>query len=128
MNRWIIFLSGLALVMLATTGGNAARAAGSTPPKAYVIAEIQVADPEAYRAYVAKISPVVKRFGGIYLARAGRTESVEGSPPAGRVVVIEFPSFAAAQTFEKDPEHLAVAAMRQRAASSRVFIVEGAAP
>jgi uncharacterized protein (DUF1330 family) len=52
---------------------------------------------------------------------------VEGEPPGGRIVVIEFDSLAAAQSFEDSADYRAVAALRQQAARSRVFLVEGAA-
>jgi uncharacterized protein (DUF1330 family) len=53
---------------------------------------------------------------------------VEGEPPRGRIVVIEFDSLAAARSFEDSPDYQAVAPLRHKAASSRVFLVEGANP
>jgi uncharacterized protein (DUF1330 family) len=52
---------------------------------------------------------------------------VEGDAPAGRIVVIEFVSLAAAQSFEDSAEYQAVAALRHKAARSRLFLVEGTA-
>jgi uncharacterized protein (DUF1330 family) len=97
-------------------------------PKAYVVADIRVINPEGYKAYLSAISPVVKKYGGAYIARAGRTATVEGSPPAGRVVIIEFPSFAAAEAFETSPEAVAAGAIRHQTATSRIFVVEGSNP
>ncbi|GBD55019.1 DUF1330 domain-containing protein [Microcystis aeruginosa NIES-298] len=101
---------------------------GTLAPRAYVIAEIQVTDPVGYKDYLAAISPIVEKFGGTYLARAGQTRSVEGPQPTGRVVIIEFPSFAAAQSFEEAPESIAAAKIRHRTATSRIFVVEGSSP
>ena len=98
-----------------------------TPP-AYIVAEIQVTDPTGYPEYLAAISPVVAKFGGRYLVRAGKTQQVEGSEPNGRIVIIEFPSFTAARSFEEAPESLAAANIRHRTATSRIFVVEGAVP
>jgi uncharacterized protein (DUF1330 family) len=50
---------------------------------------------------------------------------VEGEAPAGRIVVIEFDSLAAARSFEDSPEYRAAAQLRQKAAQGRVFLVEG---
>lgn len=97
-------------------------------PRAYVVAEIQVTDPVGYQDYLAAISPAVAKFGGTYLTRAGQTQSVEGTAPAGRVVIIEFPSFSAARAFEESPDNLAAAKIRHNTATSRIFIVEGSAP
>ena len=100
----------------------------SVAPKAYVVADIHVTNPSGYQAYLSAISPVVKKYGGIYIARAGRTSTVEGAPPSGRVVLIEFPSFAAAEAFEASPEAVAAGAIRHRTATSRIFVVEGTNP
>ena len=37
----------------------------------YVIANIDVKNPEAYKEYVGKVVPTVQKFGGEYLVRAG---------------------------------------------------------
>lgn len=97
-------------------------------PKAYVIAEITVTDLEAYKAYVAKASVAAAKYGGTYLARGGQTVPAEGSPPAARVVIMEFPSLAAARTFQFSPEEQEALTLRRRAATGRQFIVEGVAP
>lgn len=96
----------------------------SVPPKAYVVADIKVTDPVGYQSYLSAISAVVKKYGGVYIARAGRTATVEGVSPAGRVVIIEFPSFASAEAFEASPDAIAAGAIRRRTATSRIYVVE----
>lgn len=100
--------------------------AAKAVPTAYVIAEITITDPEAYKVYIAAVGPVVARFGGQYRVRGGRTVPLEGKPPSGRIVVIEFENMAVARTFEESAEYAAVAPLRHKAATSRVFLVEGA--
>ncbi|MFN3960714.1 MAG: DUF1330 domain-containing protein [Parvularculaceae bacterium] len=100
----------------------------AAPAKGYVIAEISVRDPEAYKSYAAAVAPIVARFGGTYLVRGGETRSREGAPVAGRIVVIEFPSHAAAAAFYDSADYQAILPLRQGAADSRVFSVEGHAP
>lgn len=117
-------LAGLIIAAAFVAGG--ARAADA--PKAYVIGEVNVTDPEGYKTYIAAATPLVAKFGGIYIARGGRTVPLEGAPPAGRIVLIQFPSLAAAQAFETSPEYLKVAPIRQHASTERFFIVEGRAP
>jgi uncharacterized protein (DUF1330 family) len=87
-----------------------------------------VTDPEAYKQYAAAVTPVVAKFGGKYIVRGGQTVAVEGDAPAGRIVVIEFDSLVAAQSFEDSAEYQVVVALRHKAARSRVFLVEGTAP
>ena len=42
----------------------------------YVIANIDVKNPEAYKEYVGKVVPTVQKFGGEYLVRAGEYKAV----------------------------------------------------
>jgi uncharacterized protein (DUF1330 family) len=116
----------VAAIVAATTGTQAADTPKSA--KAYVIGEVNVTDPQTYKSYAEKTSPIVAKFGGIYIARGGQTVPVEGAAPAGRIVVIEFPSLAAAKAFEASAEYLKVAPIRQRSSTGRFFIVEGTAP
>jgi uncharacterized protein (DUF1330 family) len=125
MNTKILTLTVLVLAILAVARFTNLRAATPTS-KGYVIAEITVTDPEAYKQYATAVSPIVAKFGGTYLVRGGQTAAVEGEPPSGRIVVIEFDSLAAARSFEESAEYQAVAALRHRAARSRLFLVEGA--
>lgn len=94
-------------------------------PKAYAIAEINVTDPDAYKQYLNAVTPVVARFGGKYLVRAGTVIPLEGEAPTGRVVVIEFPDMAIAKSFETSSEYLRIAPLRKRASRTRLFLVEG---
>ncbi len=66
-------------------------------PKAYVIAEIDVHDLDAYKSYIAQAPISVADYGGRYLVRAGAVEVLEGDAPLPRVVMLEFPSMAQAK-------------------------------
>ena len=98
----------------------------ASPAPAYAVAEVNVTNSAMYRKYIAAVTPVVARFGGKYIIRAGNIVPVEGKAPTGRFIVIEFPSLAVAQKFESSPEYRAIAPLRQRAATSRIFLIEGA--
>ena len=62
-------------------------------PKGYVIAQINVSDPDTYASYIKLVLPTIEYFGGEFLVRGGRAESYEGKPPGDRNVVIQFPSY-----------------------------------
>jgi uncharacterized protein (DUF1330 family) len=81
-----------------------------------VIAEVEVTDTEGFKQYAASVPPILAKFGGKYLVRGGQTVAVEGSPPSGRVVVIEFGSLAAARAFQESSDYLGVAPQRWKAA------------
>ena len=97
-------------------------------PKAYVVVESTVTDPVVYEAYKAAIAPVAIKHGGRYIVRAGRTVSIEGAPPEGRIVLFEFPSFDQAMAFERSPEALKASELRNRSAKARIYVVEGVVP
>ena len=44
----------------------------------YVIANINVKNPEAYKEYVGKVKPTVEKFGGEYLVRNGEFKVIDG--------------------------------------------------
>jgi uncharacterized protein (DUF1330 family) len=94
---------------------------------AYVIAEVDVRDAELYRDY-AKLTPgSIARHGGRFLVRGGASEALEGAPPT-RIIVLEFADAEAAQRWYHSPDYTEARAIRERAAVSRLFIVEGVSP
>jgi uncharacterized protein (DUF1330 family) len=99
-----------------------------SPPRAYIIAEVQVTDPEAYKPYIPKSAQIIAQYGGQYLARGGKTEALEGAEPAGRVAIVQFPSMAELQKFWNSPEYREAAPIRRGASTSRLLVIEGVSP
>ncbi len=94
-------------------------------PKGYIIAHITVNDPDAYREYVERDTPILEGHGARFLVRGGEAEVVEGCSES-RHVVIEFDSFEAAKAAYHDPEYQEVADIRRRTATSTIILAEGA--
>jgi len=117
----------LAAALVTAAAGISVVRAAPAAPKGYLIAEITVTDAQAYTQYAAAVPAIAARFSGRYLVRAGQSVAIEGAAPAGRIVVIEFDSLAAAKAFEDSAEYQAIAPLRRKAAQSRVFLVEGTA-
>jgi uncharacterized protein (DUF1330 family) len=92
---------------------------------AYLVAEIEVTDPETYAQYRARVPEAIAVHGGRYLVRGGTVEAKEGAPPAGRVVIVEFPDMAAARGFYDSPEYRAILPLRLAASRGRLYLVEG---
>ena len=93
---------------------------------AYVIAEVDVNDPEAYKLYADKAPGVTLPAGGKYLARAGHVEMFEGEPPRSRVVIIEFADMEKARAFYYGKAYQDIIPLRQAASRGRLFLVDGA--
>jgi uncharacterized protein (DUF1330 family) len=93
---------------------------------AYVIAEVSVTDPEEYEQYKPLAGASVAANGGTYEVRGGVVESLEGEPVSGRIVILRFDSLEAARNWYHSEDYQAALPLRNAAARSRVFIVEGA--
>lgn len=117
----------LAGIVLGAMGAETLHAQTNTPP-AYLIAEVDVHNADAYKEYASQVPAMLVPFGGHFLAAGGKTEVVEGAPPAGRVVVIEFPSLEKALQFESSPAYEKIKPIRHANATSRIFVVEGRPP
>ena len=93
--------------------------------KGYVVANVSVADAAAYEGYRSRTASIIAQYGGRFLVRGGAVEVREGDPGIGRLVILEFPSVAAARTFYDSPEYQAILPIRQANAESTLCIVEG---
>jgi uncharacterized protein (DUF1330 family) len=93
-------------------------------PKGYIIGHITVRDPEAYKEYVERDTPILEGLGGRFIVRGGQSEIMEGETYA-RHVVIEFPSYQDAMTAYNDPDYQEVVEIRKRTADSTILVVEG---
>ena len=93
-------------------------------PKGYWIVHVTITDPENYPTYMAKAGAVITGMGGVYIARGGQNEVVEGSLKS-RHVIIEFESYEAAMTCYRSPEYQEALKLREAYGESDVVIVEG---
>ena len=95
---------------------------------AYVIVDVEVRDPEAYRDYTQAVPATLEPFGGRFIVRGGAVETLEGDWRPQRVVVIEFPSVEQAKAWHASPEYQAILPLRHRHARTNFLaVVEGAA-
>ena len=95
---------------------------------AYVIVEAFITDAEGYEKYKPLAAASIATYGGSYKSRGGTTESLEGDPGIGRVVVLEFPDLERARQWYNSDEYREASQLRQAAARSRIFIVDGYEP
>ncbi len=92
--------------------------------KGYWVAFADVTDPEGYKAYIAENAVAFRKYGARFLVRGGNTDPAEGKVRS-RVVVIEFPSFQAAQDCYHSPEYARAMALRQGKSVMDLAITEG---
>jgi len=98
--------------------------AQSAKAPGYAIAEVEVTDPPAYQAYLAKAIESLKPYKASIIIRA-KPDMKEGAPVQGNVVITRFDSSADAEKWYSTPPYKDLIAERQKASNSRFYIVEG---
>lgn len=93
-------------------------------PKGYLIGHITVTNPDAYKEYVARDTPILEGYGGRFIVRGGQSEALEGSVK-DRHVIVEFPSFEDAKRAYYSDEYQEVMRIRTANAESDFILVEG---
>jgi uncharacterized protein (DUF1330 family) len=93
---------------------------------AYVVVDIEVLDPVGYEEYKKYSAPAVAKYGGKYLARGGKTETLEGSWLPKRLVILEFPTVAQAKQWLESPEYKPGREIRHKTAKTQMVVIEGA--
>ena len=91
----------------------------------YLVVNIEVKDPVKFQEYREKVAPLIAKFGGRYLIRGGELRRLEGNPPLNRLVVVEFPSVAAAEQFYNSTEYRPILKLRLESTKSDTVLVEG---
>ena len=92
---------------------------------AYVIAEIEIHDPEQYQHYRDAVPDVIAQHGGRFVARAGDLAVLEGDWQPKRLVILEFENLETAKRWYESSEYQEVKALRDGAANLNVVAVEG---
>jgi uncharacterized protein (DUF1330 family) len=93
-------------------------------PKAYIIARVNVHNPEAYGRYAALAPTAMQLYGARVLARGGKFEALEGEARS-RNVILEFDDYETAKAYFHSAEYQAARAHRLDAADFDLTLVEG---
>jgi uncharacterized protein (DUF1330 family) len=108
---------------LGGVGMSTLHAQGQKKP-AWVIAEVEVTDPQAFQAYGGKVPPTLKPFNGRVIANA-KPDVKEGEPSKGNFVIVAFENLDDAQKWYASAAYQPLIAERQKASKARFLIVEG---
>lgn len=96
--------------------------------RGYILAEVEITNPEGYKAYSAMVAATIEKFGGKFLSRGGVNTPLEGEWPQRRRVIIEFPTIEAARNWYDSAEYEKPKALRIANSNSRLMLLEGIAP
>jgi uncharacterized protein (DUF1330 family) len=87
------------------------------------IAHVEVTDADTYGKYAAIATEAIAAHGGVFLARGGRYQQMEGNDRA-RNVVARFPSFEDAVACYNSPRYQEAVALAAQSATRDLVIVE----
>jgi uncharacterized protein (DUF1330 family) len=93
--------------------------------KAYVVVQERVNDQAMFDAYRKEVPATIAAHGGRFLSRGGGLSVVEGEWPLPRLVIIEFPSRAAAEAWYRSPEYQKILPLRLKSATGNFVIADG---
>jgi uncharacterized protein (DUF1330 family) len=96
--------------------------------RGYILAEIEITNPEGYKGYSSQVLATIEKFGGKFLSRGGTNTPLEGEWPQRRRVIIEFPTVEAARKWYDSPEYEKPKALRKANSNGRLLLLEGVAP
>jgi uncharacterized protein (DUF1330 family) len=116
-----VMLIALALLAACAHGGGRAR-------PVYLIAEVEVVNPELYARYAESVPAIIKKYGGRYLVRGGRVSPMSGDWNPQRLIVMEFESAEQLKRCFASPEYLEILPLREQSTASRAIVVEGYSP
>ena len=93
--------------------------------KAFVIAAETVKDEAMFADYRAAVPATLEAFGGKFIARGGALTTLEGEWPHPRLVIIEFPSRAAAEGWYKSADYQKIISLRLKSSFGNLIIADG---
>lgn len=106
---------------------NSAQAQSAAP--GYVVIEFKIKDAEGFKTYSQRAPATVTQYGGKFVVRGAKPESLKGeAPQGGPFLVLAFDSAEQARRWASSPEYTALVPLRDQAADTRAFIIEGAVP
>ena len=90
----------------------------------YLVANIRVTNQDKFQEFSGMAGPAIKKYGGKVLARGPVADRLEGDVD-GIVMIVEFESKKAADTFYHSKEYQAAKAVREECSDTDLMIAEG---
>lgn len=129
------------LICLASLMAMLSACASSAPSKdggVYAILELTVHDEQTYEQYRQEVKPIIERYGGKYVVRAGkkfvsdnptsRLLSTSGGWSPDRIIVLHFDSAEQLQSFFDAPEYTDIVHLRTSSSSMKSILVRAYLP
>jgi uncharacterized protein (DUF1330 family) len=121
-------------VIIATTAlaiggaGGAFLHAQTAAAPAYLIAHVQVTDPEGWKQYVMALPGTLAPYHVKTLARAPAVPLDASTPPAGSTVILAFNSMDDLKAWWNSPAYQAIIPLREKSAKTIAYALPGMPP
>ena len=92
---------------------------------AYAILDVDIRDMAKYQEFMAGVKPALEKAGARYLVRGGQHKVHEGDWSPRRIVLLEFPSTEAFESFYHGDTYRSLKSIRDACSSARLVSVEG---
>jgi uncharacterized protein (DUF1330 family) len=90
-----------------------------------VIEYFTIKDEKKYLHYTKLAEPIVRKYGGEYLARTSKVKSFSNDSKPERVVIIRFPSERTLEKCFNSEEYKKIVSLREESTVSRAVIIYG---
>jgi uncharacterized protein (DUF1330 family) len=90
----------------------------------YVFMHADVTDPDGYEEFKSLAATAIADHGGRYLVRGGAMQPLEGQWRS-RVILVEFPTYAAALAFYDSDAYQKARQVRLRSSTASVVVMDG---
>ncbi len=92
---------------------------------AYIVVQVDVKDPVRYEDYRKLVPASLTKYGGRFIVRGGKTETLEGTWSPKRFVMVEFPDVERAKAWWASDDYAVAKALRQATSHTEMIVVEG---
>jgi uncharacterized protein (DUF1330 family) len=118
---------GIATLAVGAIGGAALHAQTTAAP-AYLIAHVQVSDPDGWKQYLAALPGTLAPYHVKTLARAPAVALDASTPPGGSTVILAFNSMDDLKAWWNSPAYQAIIPLREKSAKPIVYALPGVPP
>jgi len=95
-------------------------------PPGYIIAEIDVSDPDGYaKDFLPKAGKALTDGGAKFIVRGGKPIAIDGAPPPSRIVITRFDSQEQGKAAYTSPAYMDARKIGDKYAKFRIYAVEG---
>jgi uncharacterized protein (DUF1330 family) len=89
---------------------------------AYVIIDLDIADPEGFQPYADQVGPLLEKAGARNLFFDADVMVMEGDWKPSQLIIFEFPDEEAVQNFWNSPEYQPLKELRRQYSTAKVIV------